>query len=113
MAGGAVGDVPWVRGIVEAVGVGDAVIEGIVALVEVNVPAHDEVDSVFEEDGLEDVFALPADGTAGVRVADIPRSVTGYDGNISRWQKEGAAGPYIMVWSLGTYRRQPTVFWCG
>jgi hypothetical protein len=84
VTGSAVGDVPGVRRVVKAVKVGNAVVEGVIALVEVNVSAQDKVDIVLEKDGLQDVLALPADRTASVRVANVPRSVAGYHDDISR-----------------------------
>lgn len=75
VACGAVGDVPWCGRVVELVGVADAVVHGGEALVDVRVAGVDQVNVVFDQKGLEDILAAPADGAGFVLGAEVPRAV--------------------------------------
>lgn len=78
VSGSTVRDVPRRAGVVEFVRIGVGVADRRVALVRVDVAREDQVDRVFEEDGLEDLATVFADGAASVCGADVPRAVAGY-----------------------------------
>jgi hypothetical protein len=75
VARGAVGDIPWCGGVVELVGVANAVVHGGKALVDVGMARVDEVDAIFDQEGLKDFLATPADGAGFVLGAKVPRAV--------------------------------------
>lgn len=71
----AVGDVPWCGGVVELLGVANAVGHGGEAFVDVSVAGVDQVDAIFDKKGLEDFFAAPADSAGLVFNAEVPGTV--------------------------------------